>query len=42
MAMLDMPLQQLEIYRGTNPKPEDFDEYWETALQKMRQVDSRV
>ena len=42
MAMLDMPLQQLEVYRGTNPRPEDFDEYWETALQEMRQVDSRV
>lgn len=42
MAMLDMPIELLKAYCGTNPKPEDFEEYWEKALQEMWQVDARV
>lgn len=42
MAMMDMPLEQLEGYCGTNPKPKDFDEYWEAALQEMQQMDGQV
>ncbi len=42
MPMLDMPLEQLKEYMGTNPKPEDFDEYWNDALQEMRETDPRT
>lgn len=35
MPMLDMPLGALETYSGINPKPEDFDAYWQAALSEM-------
>src|ERR1041384_6068888 len=28
----DMPFDQLLTYEGTNPRPDDFDEYWARAL----------
>lgn len=31
----DMPLPELEQYRGTNPKPSDFDEFWEKGLKTL-------
>ncbi len=40
--MLDMPLAQLKEYRGCTPKPSDYDEYWERALEEMRQTDPQV
>lgn len=42
MPMIDMPVHELEQYNGTNPKPVDFDEYWEKALGEMKAVDSQV
>ncbi|MBY9081408.1 acetylxylan esterase [Paenibacillus sp. HN-1] len=42
MPMLDMPLDELKSYKGRNPRPDDFDAYWEAALQEMRQTDPRV
>lgn len=42
MPMLDMPLEQLEKYEGTNPRPADFDEYWEKALAEMNAVNPDV
>ncbi len=42
MPMIDMPLEELKSYQGVNPKPEDFDAYWDRALQEMRAVDSQV
>lgn len=35
MPMLDMPLEQLRRYEGINPRPDDFDAYWERALQEL-------
>jgi cephalosporin-C deacetylase len=37
-----MPLEELRDYRGINPRPADFDEYWESALDEMRSTDPRV
>lgn len=31
---LDMPLEQVMEYKGTNPRPPDFEAYWDTALQR--------
>lgn len=42
MPLIDMPLEQLMLYQGRNPKPEDFDLYWDRALAEMRSVDPRV
>jgi cephalosporin-C deacetylase len=36
--MFDMPFEELQTYRGCNPRPADFDEYWERGLAEMRAV----
>lgn len=35
MPMMDMPLEELRQYRGSSPRPEDFDAYWQRALQEL-------
>lgn len=35
----DMPYDQLLTYQGTNPRPADFDEYWDRSLAELAQVD---
>ena len=35
MPMIDMPLEELKQYTGTNPLPRDFDEYWDRALAEL-------
>ncbi len=40
--LFDMPLEELKEYRGTNPRPADFDEYWDAALKEMRAVDPQI
>jgi cephalosporin-C deacetylase len=42
MAVVDMPLAELKKYKGTNPKPSDFDGFWDKALAEMRAVDTGV
>ena len=42
MPLIDMPLGELKKYKGINPKPKDFDEYWERALREMRETDPEV
>ncbi|MFD2330490.1 alpha/beta fold hydrolase [Cohnella sp. GCM10020058] len=39
MPTIDMPLEQLSTYAGRNPKPADFDVYWERALAEMKGID---
>lgn len=39
MAVFEMPLEKLKEYMGTNPKPKDFDEYWQRALNEMNSTD---
>jgi cephalosporin-C deacetylase len=38
MPLIDMPLEKLQRYAGRNPRPEDFDAFWERALAEMRAV----
>ena len=40
--LVDMPLEQLKSYRGRNPRPADFDAYWDRALAEMRAVEAKV
>lgn len=40
--LVDMPLEQLKVYQGRNPRPADFDEYWDKALEEMHSVDPQV
>lgn len=42
MPLIDMPLEKLQQYEGRNPRPVDFDTYWEQALTEMRSVDPQV
>lgn len=40
--LFDMPLTKLKRYLGTNPRPHDFDPFWEEGLAEMRAVDANV
>lgn len=42
MAVFEKTLDELKHYRGTNPRPADFDAYWDEALREMGAVDARV
>jgi cephalosporin-C deacetylase len=35
----DFPLEQLKKYNGINPRPHDFDQYWEKGLKELRSTD---
>ena len=35
MPILDMPLKELQKYKGINPCPKDFDAYWKIALAEL-------
>lgn len=37
-----MPLEELKLYQGTNPKPDDFEKYWEESLEEMHSLDRNV
>lgn len=37
-----MPVEELEKYNGTNPKPQDFEEYWDKAIKEMKNVNPEV
>jgi cephalosporin-C deacetylase len=38
----DYSLEELKTYRGINPRPADFDQYWEKAITEMRLIDPMV
>lgn len=42
MPLVDMPLSHLHKYEGRNPRPEDFDEFWDVALREMRALDPQI
>lgn len=42
MPILDKPLSELKTYQGINPRPADFDAYWEAALKELDAVDPQI
>jgi len=42
MPMLDMPLKKLRVYQGTNPRPDDFDAFWDARLKELDSLDPEV
>ena len=40
--MFDMPLEQLKTYQGRNPRPDDFDEFWDRGIAEMQAIDPQV
>lgn len=39
MPIVDKPIEELRVYEGRNPKPADFEEYWEKALAELDATD---
>jgi len=42
MPVFEMPLEQMRTYQGTNPRPHDFDQYWDRAIEEMKSLDPQV
>ena len=42
MPLIDKPLSELWTYQGINPRPDDFDAYWDEGLAEMAAVDPQV
>ncbi len=42
MPLIDMPLEELKVYGGVSPKPDDFEKYWEESLGEMHALDKEV
>jgi cephalosporin-C deacetylase len=42
MAVFEKPLSELWSYQGRNPRPVDFDSYWDSSLAEMAALDPRV
>jgi len=38
----DMPLEELPTYQGTNPRPADFDAFWDRGLAELAALDPQV
>ena len=37
-----MPMEELKSYQGINPKPADFDAYWDAALAEMNALNPQI
>ena len=35
MPIVDMPVAELRQYKGSTPRPADFDAYWDRALAEL-------
>lgn len=42
MPLIDMSLEKLREYQGTNPCPADFDKYWNDAILEMKATDPQL
>jgi cephalosporin-C deacetylase len=40
--LFDMPLEQLHDYPGSNPRPAEFDAFWDRALAELEFLDPQV
>ncbi|MFH0940008.1 MAG: alpha/beta fold hydrolase [Planctomycetota bacterium] len=40
--MFDMPMKKLKTYKGTNPRPKDFDRFWDKGIREMHALDPKV
>jgi cephalosporin-C deacetylase len=41
MPLIDKPLSELQHYLGLNPRPADFDDYWDKALRELDATDPK-
>jgi len=42
MPLIDKPLPELEHYTGRNPRPSDFDAYWQRAVNQLDDIDPEL
>lgn len=42
MGVFDLSVDQLRQYQGTNPKPQDFDEFWDRSVLEMKSIDPEL
>ena len=42
MPAFDLPLDELRVYAGRNPRPGDHDAYWDAALGELADVAPRA
>lgn len=42
MPLIDLPVDELKTYAGRNPRPADFDAYWDAALRELDAHDPQV
>lgn len=42
MPLIDKPLAELRTYQGINPRPSDFDAYWDASLRELDQQQDQV
>ena len=42
MPCVDMSLEKLREYQGRNPRPTDFDEFWDASLAEMNAIDPKA
>ena len=40
--LFDLPQEELSSYQGVNPRPHDFDDYWDAALAELASIDPEV
>jgi len=40
--LFDMPLEQLKTYEGLNPRPDDFDAFWDYAHEALPGTSDRI
>lgn len=42
MPLIDMPMEDLKTYQGRNPRPDDFDRYWDESIAEMHALDPNI
>ncbi len=42
MPALDLSVKELELYQGTNPKPSDFDDFWQRGIEEIEAIDVNI
>jgi cephalosporin-C deacetylase len=42
LPVIDMPLNELKTYNGINPKPSNFDKFWDESLDEMNSINSKI
>ena len=40
--LFDLPYEQLKTYQGKNPRPADFDQFWDKGLAEMASIDPKL